>query len=202
MWYDDAELLFNKYSGLDARRQHIVAVAHKADTISDERVATSEVADLAAEIAATGTVAVPVLDRENISYERAEVVERINDHWGETHSRKRPIIEFEVPFKGDRDIFYIQPSTYSSNPPRALVKNGMLKIRVADDGNPESIQSNLNNTLDSVDGYLRWHREMWSGAEQEIQRDATAKIEARREKLKRDRQADEGLSSLGFKPKS
>lgn len=202
MWREESDLLFSKFNGLDARRQHVAATAQKAESISDHRILETDAAELVAEIVQQGSVNVPVLNRDDITYDRKEVTEEATNVWGERGTRKRSVIVFEVPFEGDADIFRIQPSTYNMNPPRAKIAKSSLQVTVSDDADPNRIQQNLNSVLADIEKHLDWHREMWRGVSEEIAREAAQRIDARRQKLERDRKADDGLSALGFKPKA
>lgn len=202
MWREESDLLFSKFNGLDARRQHVAGTAEKADSISDHRILETDAAALVAEIVQQGSVTVPVLKRDDITYDRKEITEEATNVWGERGTRKRSVIVFEVPFEGDAEIFRIQPSTYNMNPPRAKVAKSSLHITVSDDADANRIQQNLNSVLADIEKHLDWHREMWRGVSEEIAREATQRVDVRRQKLERDRKADDGLSALGFKPKT
>jgi hypothetical protein len=41
------------------------------------------------------------------------------------------MIELCVPFTGDKDFFFIRPTTFDMNPPRAIVSNDYVTLRVS-----------------------------------------------------------------------
>ena len=202
MWRDEPNYLFSNASGHDAYRQHVHASVEKANGIPDANILSTDLASLADQVAEQGVVNVPVLDRENITYERKELEERGQDRRGDSYSRTVSVIRFEVPFAGDAEIFRIRPATFTTSLPIADVERTALKVTVPDSGDAAKIQEQLSRTLDSIEQYLGWHRELWQGAEEEIRRGARQKLDARHQRLEVNQAADDGLSSLGFKPKS
>lgn len=202
MWREKPQYLFSNAEGHDAYRQHVHASVEKAGRIADAKVLSADLSTLADEVAEQGKVNVPVLDRDNITYERKEVEDHGQDRWGDSYSRMLSVIVFEVPFTGDADIFRIRPSTFTTSPPIADVGRTSIKVTVSDSGDPAKIQEQLARTLDAIEQYLAWHHDLWQGAQEEIRRGAKDKLDARHKRLEVNRAADDGLSNLGFKPKS
>lgn len=198
---DDNPLLFWKINGLDARTQHVKAIAQSVDTLSDDKVLENDPESLISDAITRGSVKVPVMDRGNISFERSQRTFRGQDSWGEQRERKQAILVFDVPFSGDGDIFKIRPSRWDSNPPQGKVTGSTLRITIPDSEDPAHIKREIDAILDSIDQYLGWHRELWAGVDEEMTREVRQRLTARSQRLGKQRESDTGLEGLGFKPK-
>jgi hypothetical protein len=127
-------------------------------------------------------------------------VERRNV-WGEYTSVELPVFYFDIPFEGEDVIFTMQPTSWSSNPPRGEARRGVLRISVVGEEDAAKVQQEVQSTLDRIDVYLTSHRQMWSGLEDEVATAARHRLAQRRQKLNALGQAEAGLAGMGFKPK-
>jgi len=201
MMQDPDEYLFSTGSGSDVRRNHIHTLVKQVEMLTPDHVLTQEPEAIVARIVASGSVTVPALDRDNISFSRSERTSSGHDNWGDRYERKRPVVVFEVPFTGERELFKLRPSTFTTNAPRAEIASNALRITVSDSGDPAAIKGEIDSVLEKVDQYLGWHRELWAGLDEEMGREVRQRLLARREMLEKQRQSDASLEGLGFKPK-
>ena len=151
------------------------------------------------------SVGVPRLDESSITVDQHEIkVDVSRDPLRHIRDRSRPflidgtIVEVDVPFSGDSDMFWIRPSKFTLNPPRARVlPGGILRIDVAGASlDTEGVRSTINTTIESIKKYLEWQREDVSIFNAELRGLVETHITQRRSKLLR----DQGLvSSLGFR---
>ena len=103
---------------------------------------------------------------------------------------------FSVPFSGDPDLFKFRPSTISSNPPRGVIRNGHLVLSY--DLTPQDaqgIQDGFERDMENVKKYVNWVSGDVAQFNSTIRMTVTQQIEARREKLLRDRGI---VENLGF----
>src|SRR5262245_29694799 len=60
-----------------------------------------------------------------------------------------------VPFTADREMFFVQPTTYDTAPRRAIIDRDSIVIRVAGHGmSPDHVRQELDRALADVDKYL------------------------------------------------
>jgi hypothetical protein len=92
--------------------------------------------------------------------------------------------EVEVPFDGDAELFYMRPNTSTSNPPRALVKEGRLVLahEVTHDSQHD-IRPEIDRTLNDIEQYLGWLTAQVSALNNELPTVAATAIEQRRQRL-------------------
>jgi hypothetical protein len=90
-------------------------------------------------------------------------------------------------------MFFVRPSTYDTAPPRAALNGNTVVLRLSV---RNSEQSQVKQTLlDGIERYLGWQRSTIDGFNTNIPGQARQAIEARRERLLRDRNL---VSGLGF----
>lgn len=198
----ESKYLFHSVSGSDARRAQVGRAPAEVNRLKEADILASSDDEIMRRILSELSVTVPTLARDQISFARTTETKNITDHWGDTHTKDVPVFTFDVPFSGDSEIFRMQPSTYNMNPPRAEVRGTKLLIVVSDEENAEKLKASVDATLDDIEQHLRWHRELWSGVEDEIARSALARLTQRREEIARLGSAESGLANLGFKPKA
>ena len=108
-------------------------------------------------------------------------------------------IEVSVPFVGDSEAFTIQPTTYSLNPPRGAVRNGMLILSITGINlEGDQVRQDIDNQLDRIDNYLTSLRSSMDMLNSELDSITRQCITKRRDKLIADQKLAE---SLGFKLK-
>jgi hypothetical protein len=197
----DFDILFHKIDGMAARRGQVEGAAKEVDSFIEKDVSSKTDDDIVSAIQEKLSVKVPTLKRDDISFERKmKTVER-RDIWGEYGRVELPVFYFDVPYDGEDVIFTMQPSSWSTNPPRGEARRGILRIAVVGEEDAAKLQHEVKSTLDRVEVYLTSHRQMWSGLEDEIATVARRRLAQRREKLSALGQAEAGLEGMGFKPK-
>jgi hypothetical protein len=104
--------------------------------------------------------------------------------------RSRPVMipgerfEVRVPFEGESELFYAQPSTFSSSPPRATVEKNELVLRYDSPSDaPRDIRPLVDRTLTEIEQYLGWQRGMIDGHNNGLPATAAQAIQQRRERL-------------------
>lgn len=195
---NETESLFRDQDGSAVMRARIAQAATAVDRLSEETIQERSDYDLLAQIAKSLAVTVPTLDRDNVEVERSVRMVQRRDMWGELVQREVTSFSFSVPFAGDRDIFRMRPNTWSSSP-RATINATDLVITIDDELDPQRLKDSLGATLDDIDQYLTWHRQMWATLDQEVAQAARARLAFRRHNISNGRTAEHGLKDLGFK---
>jgi hypothetical protein len=195
------ELLFWSKDGLDARRQQVAAAARAVDQIPEAQFREKTDDQIVDGVLHSLCVAVPVLRREDTSYDRQTKTVNWPNSWGEVARREVVVFYFETPFDGDAAIFSMRPNQYNTNPPRGEVRGSVLRVSVMNEEDPERLKQAVDSTLNDVEEYLGWHRQMWAGIDQEIAQEARSRLAQRRQHLANLGAAEKGLSNMGFKPK-
>jgi len=103
-------------------------------------------------------------DRIEIAHQSDEVVPV--DDFGRVINLRRNFITFSVPFSGERELFFAQPSTFSTNPPRAQVGPSELMIKILNPNDDATkLRAELDGILSKIDQYIAWQKseiETWN----------------------------------------
>ena len=104
--------------------------------------------------------------------------------------------EVRVPFEGESELFYLQPNTMSSSPPRAVVEKTELVLRYdTPSDSPRDVRPLIDQTLNQIEQYLGWQKSMIDGHNNGLLQVAGQAIEERRARLLAQSQR---ASSLGI----
>ena len=179
-------------------------LAAEIEAMDGERLLNTSVEDLSEYFEKKYWVDVPVLRIDDIVADQNETqIDVSHDPDRYIRDRSRPFhikgtaIEVTVPFDGDGEVFKIQPTSYTMNPPLADVRDGTLVLRIEGTNlTPEGVRGEVDRTLSDVGTYLTTLRGNAQGLNEQLRSLARTTIERRREKLLRDRNL---LGSLGFK---
>lgn len=198
------ELLFNSgdwFAVSEHQKQKMnQAIASKN---GDELLNTST-DDLARYYASEFTIDVPELDHDNITVDQREAqIDVSQDRMRFIDDRSRPFhitgtaVDVEIPFSGDAQVFKVQPTTFTYNPPRGRISGQTLHFTVQGTSlTPEKVQSEISSFVASVEQYLGWLRNSATPFNDGLFQQAQSQIEARKQKLLADRNL---VSGLGFK---
>lgn len=102
-----------------------------------------------------------------------------------------------VPFDGERDVFFLRPSTYSLSPPRAAVTRQELVMTVespADTLDPAAMGRRLEELLADIERHLERARPEIDRYNAELRDAARAALIRRREKVLADRALEQHLA--------
>lgn len=105
--------------------------------------------------------------------------------------------QLHVPFEGEQDVFFLRPSTFSSNPPRAAVKDQELVMTVqspADSLDPAAMRGQLDEVLSQIETHLERARAEIDRYNSELKGVARGLLQRRRQKVLADRTLEEHLA--------
>ncbi len=127
------ELLF--YSGFKRadlsdvlRHNETKVVAELVDRLPDHAFKDKSDADLVAEVLEKCTVEPIVLELDKARGDVQETTVTGQDVFGDRFTTKGLRVVKEIPFRGDAELFELQPNTFDLNPPRGTVRGKTLLI--------------------------------------------------------------------------
>jgi hypothetical protein len=108
--------------------------------------------------------------------------------WIEDKSRPALVpgerVDVHIPFRGDAQLFYARPSSFTSGPPRAVVENGELILRFESPSDaPQDVRPLVDQTLAEIGRYLGWQHTMICAHNDGLASTAEAAIQSRRQRL-------------------
>lgn len=200
MYTRDAELLFHKYDMfgvLDVQRR---AIVKKVDALREAQVSADGtlkalVDDLKLEV--------PSLDERAISVSPPREVE-INFGRGDfydDYGRGRRAVKgteviFTVPFAGDHNFFFVRPTQFDLNPPRAIVETKAILVPFrAVQIIPEQVKSEFEATLKSINKYLSTQINDVASFNENLEELVAQALASRGQKLK---QATDAVNAFGY----
>ena len=200
------EYLFSKVDWFSVDQNQRKRLADEVATIDGDRLLNTAVDDLCDYFERKYRIEVPSLQRDEIIADQHETkIDVSGDRGRYIRDRSRPFfmpataIEVSIPFNGESEAFMVRPTTYTMNPPRGLVQQGVLILRTeGTDLSPDRVRSEINATLADIEIHLDRLREnahRLNGQLNSLKRDA---INGRRQKLLADRSL---VAALGFKMK-
>lgn len=202
----DRQYLFSDADWFSVERNQLQKMSEEIAAVNGDRLLNTAVDDLARYFESKFKVEVPALVTEEIVVDQREAkidVRHDPRHW--IDDRSRPVyvpgteVEVEIPFSGDAEVFRVQPTSYTLNPPRAEVRSNALVLRISGtDLTADGVQQSINQTINDVQTYLTTLRSNAAGLNQQLFQRAKTAIESRRQKLLADRNL---VGALGFKMK-
>ena len=173
------------------------------DAIDGNRLLNTSIDDLCDFFEEKFRIDVPELHEDQIVADQQETqIDVSQDPMRYIRDRSRPfhvagtLIELTVPFSGESEAFTIQPTTYSTAPPRGEIRGSALVIKVqGTDLEPQQVRDEIDRTIGEIKKHLDWLCGNARGFNEQIRRLANERINWRRQKLL----ADQNLvANLGF----
>ena len=198
--------LFSKHGWHDVSEHQKRQLDDEVNKMNGDRLLNTSPDDLRNYLVEKYSIDVPTIDREEIVADQKETeidVSHDRRRWIEDRSRPFYVtgtrIEITVPFSGDGNVFWIQPTTFSMNPPRGFIKRDHLHLEVSGtELSAQNVKAEINRTLDQIEEYLGRLNKSAELLNAQLPDVADTAIERRREKLLKDRDV---VSGLGFKMK-
>lgn len=172
---------FSQY--LDALRHKLV---EEVKAVPADRLLNTSTDAMAAYLQEKYALVLPVLHEDQMAVDQQEIMLEVNDY-GDRF--RRPVLRVHVflPFSGDKTFFTLRPSTYTFNPPRAMVREHELVFLFdTEDHQASHVQADLKRTLASVKEYLSWIGDALDRHNQGLPGVAESQVQARKDKLLKD----------------
>lgn len=93
-------------------------------------------------------------------------------------------VEVRIPFEGDSGLFYAQPNTSTTSPPRAVIDSQELVLRYDSPADaPREVRPLVDRAIKEIEQYLGWQRGMINAHNEGLIAIAVQAINKRRERL-------------------
>jgi hypothetical protein len=197
------DYLFSTTDWFSVEENQKRSIISEIDGLQGNRLLNTSVDDLSGYFEQKYRIDVPVLEEDRIVADQKETqLDVSRDPNRFIRDRTRPslvtgtLIEIAVPFTGDADTFKIQPTTYTSAPPRGEVRDGELLLTFTGTHlDPKQVRSTIDRMIAEITQYLGWLRANADSFNKHIRQLAHERIERCRQKLL----ADQNLvAALGF----
>jgi hypothetical protein len=203
MNYYDPELLFYKVGMHGLMDNQLARVAQEIAGYDGDQLLNTPSGDLVPYFVEKYQLEVPTLHKDQAYVDQREGQVAVIDYFARDYGGARAAreitgthVELTVPFSGDKEMFYVTPTTYNSAPPRAIVTSNAVMIRVAGrDMAPDQVKRQLDSTLADIEQYLNWQRSTSNDFNQRLATSVRQSVEVRKTKLLADRNL---VAGLGF----
>ena len=192
----DRELLFNRHSFSNLLDGMSTQIEEKVHGETREYLLNVNEEEYVAHLISEFAIAAVLIDKEHIEVAQQFEKEIQVSDYGLPLTPKRNFLTFAIPFTGERELFFYQPSTFASDPPRAeITKTNEVHITLLDSGDPKSIRHELDRAIQKIEQYLIWQRANIDDWNQKLPDMIRSIFKARKQKLLKDCGV---VESLGF----
>ena len=202
----EPELLFHKYDINRLGELQLANAGKEIGSYEPDRLLNTPTDDLIAYFAQKYRIDLPVLHRDQAYVDQTEGKVKVFDYFShgfDGHARREVTgthIELTVPFTGDHQMFFVRPNTFDSGPPRAIVGQDNITLKITGrDLKPEQVQNGFNSTLADIERYLGWQKPTIDQFNVQLTNNVRQTIETRKAKLLADRNL---VAGLGFPMKA
>ena len=178
------------FSVQQTRRQKMQADIAQFD---GDRLLNTNVDDLVEYFVSTYRLEVPELQEDGMEIDQREAQRDVSSDpqrrfFFDVH--RGPIlvtgvqISVDVPFSGDPQMFEVQPSTHTLNPPQGVVRGNILTFSCSGDSlDANKVQRAIDEWLSDIRQHLQWQRDGFRVVNEALPREARDAIERRRGQL-------------------
>ncbi|HZQ21436.1 MAG TPA: hypothetical protein VFA89_01270 [Terriglobales bacterium] len=189
------ELLFAKYDLYGVLEGQKQKAKEAVEAINGDGLLNASPEDVCGELEQQFRIDVPALKDLSAEVNQQEAnVDVSRDPMRHITDRSRPFyikgteVTFFVPFEGDKELFFCQPSSHTLNPPRGEVRNGELVLKYTRlDHDAEAVKREYYADLNSIKQYLDWQRNQAQRFNDELKANIQQWIAARRDRLLKDK---------------
>ena len=200
------EYLFSNVRWHDVENRQMQQMQSAIESMEGNRLLNTSLDDLAIYYAEKFQIEIPTLTIDEIVVDQQETnIDVSRDQNRMIFDRSAPFyiagteIVVEIPFIGEAEVFKVQPTMFSTNPPCAEVRGNVLIMRIVGTNlDAERVRSEINSVVDEIQTHLTRLRGNVAGLHAQLPNHAKSLIESRRQKLLSDLNL---VGSLGFKMK-
>jgi hypothetical protein len=193
-------LLFNKFDSFSAAESQTKALLSEVDGYNADDLLTANVDALLDYFDQKYVINVPVLDESHIETSQSETAIPLHPGYqlGGSTTVAGTSYTFHVPYSGDKVLLECRPSSFTMNPPRAVIDDDELRFTFStrDASEKERIFNEFQRHLADVRNGLATLTKDFASFNDQRRETARARIEARRQKLLSDRGT---AASFGFR---
>src|SRR6266542_903485 len=197
-------MLFSDFDLSDVLEAQLKSINERVLKIPNARFAADSDEQLAASIASELVVQPLELDEAEISVSSEDTkIDVSHDFERAAFDRSRPAyvdgleVTYHVPYSGDRELLKCRPSSYTLNPPRAVVDTSELRFPYDIPGRDvAATKPRFSEDLRTIKEWVPRISEQVTQYNTTLEQKARKRVVQRRSELKR---TDDDLNSLGFK---
>jgi hypothetical protein len=159
------QYLFSEWDMFTVVEHQKTVAIKKVEQVSAAQLQATSENELVAELVKQLHLNVPVLKEPYIAESGEAKVDVSRDPRRAIFNRSRPFYIqgiqtiIAVPFEGDRDLFKVQPNTFSSIKPMAELAGMEVRLTYEQfEPNSEVIKAAYTKTLQEIEQYLGWQR--------------------------------------------
>lgn len=157
-----SEVLFAKYNWFDVERHQLEKAKQEIMKYNGNKLLNTPIDDLFKYFFELYKIDLPHLLEEEITVDQNETqVDVSHDPYRAIFDRDRPVyiqgtqIKYNIPYTGDKEVFFIQPTTYDMSPPMATIYEGYIEISISGaDLTQQDIIRRFNDIFGSIKLYL------------------------------------------------
>lgn len=184
-------LLFCSHDLSQSLRNRADEVRREVESLAPERLLNTAPDDLKTYLAAKYRVEPIRLLRDQWYADHHETqvdVRYDSNRWIDDKSRPVMVpgerVEVRVPFEGEAELFYAQPNTSTTSPPRAIIEKNELVLRYDSPADaPRDVRPLIDRTLIEIEQYVGWQHLMLDAHNNALTSIAEQAIQQRRERL-------------------
>lgn len=187
-------LLFNQATLSDALRAQLAAVTKEVDGISKDQFIANLDDQIIDHVYSKMTIVPLVIYRDQMSLtDPLESRTERRDPFGDLI--RLPVIrtDLTIPYSGESDLWKMQPSTFTFNPPRGDYspqrgndQAGILRFKMEfaqGEYTSDAINAEVERNLKSIEEYLGWIKHDIESHNPQLQNEIRSKVAQRRERL-------------------
>ena len=202
-----SDLLFCKHDWFSVKEHQTNNLKEEVAKYDGNRLLNTSVPDMCSYLVEKYRVNVPTLNKTAIVADQREAKIDVShdfryapSHDGRPNLVDGTTIEITIPFDGDSQAFFIQPTTSTFNPPCASVGKNLLTFAFTGiDQTSGQVRAQFDRTIEEVESYLSNLNRDANAFNASLHDIALKAVEARRAKLLNNQSL---VASLGFAVKS
>lgn len=151
------EMLFHKLDLSRVIEGQLAALVKELDGMSDDRLFNTDLSEL--QRYALGKYDLEMIELGEPAVDEARAKARVNGWDGRTIDVDAQRYTLEVPFTGERQLFFCQGSTFTMNPPHGSVDQNAVSMTVVDrQPSAEKLNAEFERFMSNLKQHLDWLR--------------------------------------------
>jgi hypothetical protein len=190
------DYLFSRADWFSVAENQKTGMVAEIQRLPENQVLNTSIDDLCDYLVKKYSIDVPLLNEAGTHVDRHDIQVNKADIFGDRFVVSGTTIDVIIPFTGERDAFGIRPTAFSLSPPRAVVSDQQLLIKITGaDLTADRVRAQIQSTLDEIKVHLDRLRNNAAGLNTELGPLARTHVERRRQKFLADHDL---VAALGF----
>jgi len=188
--------LFSKYTLQSVKEKRLLGMSEEIYSLQEGQILNVNAEEMVKYFKDKYDIEVPVLDKDNITVDYADTKVDLNrwrrdgfGSWDAPMLVQGTIVEFHIPFTGDKSLFECQPSTCTGKPTATVNENDLVIAMEFTEKEADSAALNTlcEKTLGKVEEYLGWQSAEVSQYREQLESKARTLLDSRKKKFLGDR---------------